>query len=375
MNILLVSGSRFKSPIRHIDQHLPRYLAKYAHVVFFEFPQFKKLFQVFTGKLPITERINEHLTVFHSIGLLPWGRYIPIFNKFNHIFNSLLLRQTVGIQYDIIITFTPEYALIDHYVKSGKVIYHVLDNYSSLPWWGSKKSGRRQLRNLESRTLKLADLVIVVSPYLFDSYKNRHRNIRLFPTPAFLKHYRTNNIRKTPYDMKKIPRPIIGFSGSAPFAGKIDFALIAKLVQHYQNYSFVFTGVYENKLIKGLLRFRNFHMLGYKTLEALPSYISSFDVCLVPYLTNSYGKSAYPVKIMEYLCLGNPVVTTALPSVEFLAGKNLIYWSASQDEFIRNIDRAMKEGMGNKKLINARIKEGRRNDWAVRIREYMKIIK
>lgn len=39
MTILLLLGGNFHMPIKQAEQHLPVYLAKYARVICFEYPQ------------------------------------------------------------------------------------------------------------------------------------------------------------------------------------------------------------------------------------------------------------------------------------------------------------------------------------------------
>jgi len=95
---------------------------------------------------------------------------------------------------------------------------------------------------------------------------------------------------------------------------------------------------------------------------------------MIPYKMNIWGHAAYPVKVNQYLAAGKPVVTTALESLRYLHDRNLIYWSKDTKQFVQNITRAVSDGMKNKKLVKARIKEGLSNDWSVRIKDFTKIL-
>ena len=52
--------------------------------------------------------------------------------------------------------------------------------------------------------------------------------------------------------------------------------------------------------------------------EELPPYLSSMDVGLVPYGATEFNRFSFPMKTLEYLAAGLPVVSTSLPAVRWL---------------------------------------------------------
>jgi glycosyltransferase involved in cell wall biosynthesis len=169
--------------------------------------------------------------------------------------------------------------------------------------------------------------------------------------------------------------PIIGFSGSI-YDWKVDINLIINLLKELPNCSFVFTGTVKikNKLLnRKLFSFLNFHHLGILPINKLQQVMSQFDVCLIPYKINKWSQSAYPVKIMEYLALGKPVVVTNLSSIDYLAKNKIIYRASNELSFINLIKKALNEKF-NKNTYKNRIDEAIKNDWKNRIIELINMI-
>ncbi|MBI2616834.1 glycosyltransferase [Candidatus Gottesmanbacteria bacterium] len=380
-NVILLGGP-FLNDLDRIEQTLPKYLSRYRKVHCFEYPRFKNLVLVFLRKIKLSERVNTNLTIFHSIGLLPFGRNIPLINKLNHVFNYIIFTSITSLSnraYNII-SFTPEISYLFNQLNTinstHRVIYYVLDNYMSLPYW-SNNLQRNQLKSLERKTLLNSSLVITASIPLYRLFKKKHTRVILYTTPAelspFIKNSSKNTIlisRKTSY----IPEPRIGFIGSL-YDWRINFQLLLKLLKHFHNISFVFLGTFHiqnEEIIKKLNKMKNFYFLGKKKYSTIPNYIESFKACIIPYSLGKYGKYAYPVKVNEYLCKGKPIVSTALPALKSLSKKKLLYWSKNNKEFIRNTQIALNEKA--KYLARMRKKEAIKNSWQNRISEFLNIL-
>lgn len=58
--------------------------------------------------------------------------------------------------------------------------------------------------------------------------------------------------------------------------------------------------------------------LGPKAFEELPAYLKLIDVGLVPYGPTEFNRWSFPMKTLEYLAAGRPVVSTSLPAIRWL---------------------------------------------------------
>jgi teichuronic acid biosynthesis glycosyltransferase TuaH len=98
------------------------------------------------------------------------------------------------------------------------------------------------------------------------------------------------------------------------------------------------------------------HYAGMVPAEAVPSYLAVIDVGITPYRDTAFNRASFPLKTLEYLGAGRPVVTTDLPAARWLqadlrSGRNgaradeVLALAASRAEFVEAI-RAMTKGDG-----------------------------
>ncbi len=85
----------------------------------------------------------------------------------------------------------------------------------------------------------------------------------------------------------------------------------------------------------------NVHLLGQRPYRDLPAYVQQFDVALVPYLINEWTRAVDPLKLLEYLAAGVPVVTTAIP--EARKYEAVIRITDDDTDFIHGIRQALVE--------------------------------
>jgi glycosyltransferase involved in cell wall biosynthesis len=86
----------------------------------------------------------------------------------------------------------------------------------------------------------------------------------------------------------------------------------------------------------------------------VPEYISSMDVCLIPFDTTHVSMNALPIKLFEYMACERPVISTKLPGVQYVAGNNVLYAS---DEY--ELMQKILELYQNEELRNLLGKKGR----------------
>jgi len=137
--------------------------------------------------------------------------------------------------------------------------------------------------------------------------------------------------------MGRIKKPIIGFFGL--ISEWVDLKIIDSLAKDYPDCSIVILGD-ASVDISSLRMHTNVHLLGKVPYDELPSYASRFDVGIIPFKINELTAAVNPLKLLEYLALGLPVVTTPMHEVEKF--KDYIYIANDLNEFTKMVDKAIK---------------------------------
>ncbi len=168
-----------------------------------------------------------------------------------------------------------------------------------------------------------------------------------------------------PDELKKVPKPIIGFIGS--IFNWVDVALIKRAAQKYPAYTFVLVGPVQGIEVPNL---PNIITLGAKAYSTIPTYINAFDVCIIPFVKDQLSDKVDPIKVYEYLSLGKPVVAINLVELEKM--QSLIYLAKDDDDFVALIQKALEEK--DLELKNRRIKYALENSWDSRVTKLIDII-
>lgn len=88
----------------------------------------------------------------------------------------------------------------------------------------------------------------------------------------------------------------------------------------------------------------NVEWVGEQPPDSLPGYLAALDVGLTPYADSDFNRSSFPLKTLEYLAAGLPVVTTALPAA-FQLRTPLVTIATDDDDFVaRTLDHLERPG-------------------------------
>ncbi|WP_224488212.1 glycosyltransferase family protein [Robertkochia flava] len=137
-----------------------------------------------------------------------------------------------------------------------------------------------------------------------------------------------------PDDLKRIPRPIIGFGGKLSYL--INTNLINTITKDHPDKSFVFVGQILDKEVYNQIEKRpNVHFLGDKHYSIYPQYVSGFDICVIPYNIKEKQHGGDSIKAYEYLMTGKKVVGTRGNGLEDLG--EYIYLADSNKEFTEHL--------------------------------------
>jgi glycosyltransferase involved in cell wall biosynthesis len=133
----------------------------------------------------------------------------------------------------------------------------------------------------------------------------------------------------------------IGFWGHVN-AFNLDTGLIRHAAQAHPEWTFQLIGPVDQDpalpAVEPELRsLPNVQLVGRVAHHALPTYLSEFDVAIVPFPDMAFNRGRDPLKVLEYLSGYKPVIAAHTPQ---LAGMPYVWVASTPDEFIGAIERA-----------------------------------
>ena len=178
---------------------------------------------------------------------------------------------------------------------------------------------RKQMEKAEYRQLHCADVVVGISSNLIERWRDLGFTgpMTLIPNGVDVESYR--QIEKTAPAQIDLPRPVAGLVGH--LSARIDISLLESIVE--AGCSLLLVGPYnpqwEPTRFKALISDVRVAWVGQVQFHELPRYLQVIDVGIIPYSDSDFNRASFPLKILEYLAAGKPVVSTDLPAVHWLS--------------------------------------------------------
>ena len=204
-------------------------------------------------------------------------------------------------------------------VPARFVVYDCIDEMSAFA------NSPPQLRARESALLRVADLVLTSGPALQRAKAPLHPRVHCVANGVAAGDFSASTLDAGSAQAAEAGRrqgapagPRLGYSGVVD--ERVDLELIETLALAHPDWQVVMAGPVVKIDVSSLPRAPNIRWLGFQPYERLPYLLASWDVCLVPFTDQPITRFVNPVKTLEYLAAGKPVVTSALPDIVELFG-------------------------------------------------------
>jgi UDP-galactopyranose mutase len=232
--------------------------------------------------------------------------------------------------------YTPMMLPFSKHITPDVTVYDAMDELSKF------KFAPEHLLDFEQELIDRADIIFTGGSSLYEAKKDRHHHVHCFPSSVDRTHFIKARARQfEPADQEDLPRPRLGFYGVID--ERFDTELLDRVAELRPDWSLVMLGPVAKISEDDLPRRANIHYLGPKTYDQLPSYLSGWDVALMPFAMNESTEFISPTKTPEYLAGGRPVVSTPIRDVVrhygHLEGVGI---AATAEEFVEACDRALK---------------------------------
>ena len=241
------------------------------------------------------------------------------------------------------------------------------DDHPTGPAFRANRTNRvAAMRARERELLRSVDLVLTTAPQLRDAKASFNSNSHCVPHGVDTGHFAraaSPETRPAP-PFRAIREPIIGFVGQ--INERLDRELVTILARAHPEWSIVFVGPVLRDLDVGPLRaLANVHLLGPANLDRLPEFVKPMAVCTVPFLVNEHTRTMNPLKVLEYLAAGKPVVATPLPALR--AYGRHVALARGPKEFAAAVEQALAED--GEVQRRARAEFAGRHSWELRLEE------
>ena len=225
--------------------------------------------------------------------------------------------------------YTPMFVPASDHFNPVLTVYDCMDELSAF------KFAPQSIKDRENELFAKADLVFTGGYSLYESKKNRHPEVHPFPSSIDTEHYfKARLYTIDPADQAGIPRPRIGYFGVID--ERIDLTLIEGIARRKPEWHIIMIGPVAKISTETLPKLPNIHYLGMKPYNELPSYISGWDIAMMPFAHNESTRYISPTKTPEYLAAGKPVISTPIIDVLRQYGRNgLVNIAGTPEEFVR----------------------------------------
>ena len=232
--------------------------------------------------------------------------------------------------------YTPMMLPFSRDIDATVTVFDAMDELSKF------KFAPPRLLELEQELIDRADLVFTGGTSLFEAKKDRHDSVHLFPSSVDRAHFqRARTALPEPHDQAEIPHPRLGFYGVLD--ERFDTELLDRIAEMRPEWHFVMVGPVVKISDDDLPKRPNIHYLGGKKYEQLPSYLSGWDVALMPFAMNESTEFISPTKTPEYLAGGKPVVSTPVRDVVRHYGQlEGVGIARTAERFVDECERALK---------------------------------
>jgi glycosyltransferase involved in cell wall biosynthesis len=205
----------------------------------------------------------------------------------------------------IVISSSPVAAYAMPHLPHAAVVYFCLDEYAAMDGVDPAI-----VLPAERRMLEIADLVLVTASTMLATKVPASGAIQHLPQGVNYEHFAAEG----PVDpaVAALPHPRLGFSGT--IEPRLDLPILGALADRFPEGSVILVG--EPRMSLGALgERRNVVVLPRREYRDLPATLRGFDVGLIPYTLSDWTRAVDPLKLLEYLAAGLPVVSTPLPEV------------------------------------------------------------
>lgn len=327
--VVMVSGSRYHG-VRRSGRGLADALTRHIDVLFVD-PPVSPITKRGDGPLRRDDRpgriIEEGPRLTRLTPLAPPGKDRPMVRGITKRAVSGQVRKAIsdlGASRCLLIQQTAHRSILGS-IGEAMSVYHSTDDLSA----GSDLLGlgAQGLGEAQRRAAHTADATLAVSEVLAKRWRDEGVEAIYLPNGVDVETFAAE---ASPAPGVELDPPIAAVVGT--LSERIDVDLLEEVADRM---SLLLVGPTSFRVDRGpfdgLLHKRGVQWVGPQPFEELPSWYRHVDVGLVPYTTSDFNRASFPLKPLEYLAAGKPVVSTQLDSIVSMGAPGITFASTAED--------------------------------------------
>ena len=272
---------------------------------------------------PLMTRFRQvdGVTLVDAGKLLPTWNKAPLLTRAAKINYCSKIKKVAGIVDDnfIFMPFNPAFYSYRQYLNPRYTHFHAYDLYWKMEAWNEE-------RNHELIQLNQTATLVTSSSGVLAKEMTEITGVasQLLLNAADVDYFK-NAQTGMPDELAAIPHPRVANIGA--MNAKMDCRVLLAVATTLPTVSFVFVGRLEEQELladpfnsdayKQLKCLPNVYFIAEKSRKDIPSYMHAMDILTVCYRTDaaSWAYAGFPLKLVEYLATGRPVVSSAIPAI------------------------------------------------------------
>lgn len=389
MNFVFVSLQRINTDRESTSTSLAKELARNHKVLYVNPPIDRRTLlsgsydQYTAAHIDSIKRKRENLTVYsenlsilnpssiiESVNWIPFTSVFLFFMKMNNRRFANDIKKAIkrlGFKEFILVNDKDMFRsfFLKEFLNPSLSVYLDRDYTLGFDYW------KRHGFTVEPALMKKSDLVVCNSLDFTKRAAGYNKNSFYIGNGADLEVFDVEKEWNFPDELKSLRRPLIGYVGALN-SQRIDIELIRRIAEARKNWSFVFIGEEDAEFKNSVLHsLTNVYFIEKKHTSVIPAYVKQFDVCINPQLINEITIGNFPLKIIEYLAMGRPVVATATNTMKEVFG-DITYLAVTVEEYVSVIEKAMADDSEEER--EERIRFSRRYSWTAVASEFLSAI-
>lgn len=269
-----------------------------------------------------------------------------------------------------VIVSSPEQAMPRWTGDAVKVYYETDDFVAGASLFGLDP---RQAQRSRARNVARSDVVMGVTDVLTGQLEAGHAVAVTLPNGADIDAFDPTRDHQLASDVH-LAHPIAGVVGQ--LNERLDLSLLEAVTD--EGISLLLVGPRYDE--EGPLKARLDDLIARPRVQwvdrqpytRLPAYLATIDIGLTPYASTDFNRASFPLKTLEYLAAGLPVVSTDLPSARSL-DTDLVTLVATPAEFAKATAYLLEQPFAADEVCR-RLQFAAQHSWAARARQLATIL-